>query len=38
VPGMPVEAFIETGSRTAMSYLTKPLRDSLARSFREGGA
>ena len=35
VPGMPVEAFIRTGKRTALSYLTKPLRDAFARSFRE---
>jgi len=34
-PGMPVEAFIQTGDRTLMSYLTKPLRDQLMRSFRE---
>lgn len=25
LPGMPVEAYIETGERTAMSYLIKPL-------------
>lgn len=35
VPGMPVEAFIRTGSRPAISYLLKPLTDSLARSMRE---
>ncbi len=35
VPGMPVEAFIQTGSRSLMSYITKPLRDQLRRSFRE---
>jgi HlyD family secretion protein len=34
-PGMPVEAFIQTGERTMMSYLIKPLRDQLMRSFRE---
>ena len=34
-PGMPVEAFIQTGERTLMSYLMKPLRDQLMRSFRE---
>jgi HlyD family secretion protein len=34
-PGMPVEAFIQTGDRTMISYLTKPLRDQLMRSFRE---
>ncbi|WP_231639172.1 HlyD family type I secretion periplasmic adaptor subunit [Sphingomonas profundi] len=36
VPGMPVEAFIQTGRRSLMSYVTKPLRDQLRRSFREG--
>lgn len=35
VPGMPVEAFIETGERTALSYFTKPLADSFRRTFRE---
>jgi HlyD family secretion protein len=34
-PGMPVEAFIETGERTVMSYLIKPLHDQLMRAFRE---
>jgi HlyD family secretion protein len=34
-PGMPVEAFIETGQRTMMSYLIKPLHDQLMRAFRE---
>ena len=28
-PGMPVEAFIQTGERTMMSYLIKPLHDQL---------
>jgi HlyD family secretion protein len=32
---MPVEAFIQTASRTALSYLTKPLMDQVARAFRE---
>jgi HlyD family secretion protein len=35
IPGMPVEAFIRTTSRTALSYLTKPLMDQAARTFRE---
>jgi HlyD family secretion protein len=35
VPGMPVEAFIETSPRTALSYLTKPLADQFERAFRE---
>jgi HlyD family secretion protein len=34
-PGMPVEAFIQTGERTMLSYLIKPLHDQLVRSFRE---
>lgn len=34
VPGMPVETFIQTGTRTALAYLAKPLEDQLARSFR----
>jgi len=34
-PGMPVEAYIETGERTLLSYLIKPLHDQLMRSFRE---
>jgi HlyD family secretion protein len=35
IPGMPVEAFVQTGDRTMMSYLIKPLSDQLMRSFRE---
>ncbi|MBX9759879.1 MAG: HlyD family type I secretion periplasmic adaptor subunit [Beijerinckiaceae bacterium] len=35
IPGMPVEAFIQTGERTVMSYLTKPLSDQMMRAFRE---
>jgi HlyD family type I secretion membrane fusion protein len=35
VPGMPVEAYIMTGNRSLLSYLTKPLRDQLSRAFRE---
>jgi len=34
-PGMPVEAFIQTGERTMLSYLIKPLHDQLLRAFRE---
>ena len=34
-PGMPVEAFIQTGDRTMLSYLVKPLHDQLKRAFRE---
>ncbi|WP_283196076.1 HlyD family type I secretion periplasmic adaptor subunit [Rhizobium sp. AN80A] len=35
VAGMPVEAFIETGERTALAYLAKPFTDQAARAFRE---
>ncbi len=35
VPGMPVEVFIATGERTALSYLVKPLSDQMERAFRE---
>ncbi len=34
-PGMPVEAFIQTGDRTVITYLTKPLSDQMMRAFRE---
>ncbi|MGO4174775.1 HlyD family type I secretion periplasmic adaptor subunit [Bosea sp. TAF32] len=34
LPGMPVEAFIQTGLRTAFVYLVKPIEDQIARSFR----
>lgn len=34
-PGMPVEVFAETGRRTVLSYLFKPLIDAFARVFRE---
>lgn len=35
-PGMPAETFIQTGERTMLSYILKPLADQLARAFREG--
>ena len=35
VPGMPVEVFIATGERTALSYLVRPLTDQVTRAFRE---
>jgi HlyD family secretion protein len=35
VPGMPVEAFIQTGERTVISYLVKPISDQLMRAWRE---
>lgn len=36
VPGMPVEVFISTGTRSMLSYITKPLRDQFARAFTDG--
>jgi membrane fusion protein, type I secretion system len=33
VSGMPVEVFLQTGSRTMMSYLLKPITDQLSRTF-----
>ena len=35
LPGMPVEAFVQTGDRTVISYLMKPLHDQVMRAFRE---
>jgi HlyD family secretion protein len=35
LPGMPVEAFVQTGERTMFSYLMKPLHDQFVRAFRE---
>ena len=35
VPGMPAEVFIQTYDRTPLQYLLKPLRDQIARTFRE---
>jgi HlyD family secretion protein len=34
IPGMPVEAFVQTGARTLLSYLIKPLHDQVMRAFR----
>ena len=36
LPGMPVEAFIRTGDRTPLTYLTKPLTDYFSKAFRDG--
>lgn len=33
--GMPAEAYIETGDRSLLSYVTKPLRDQFMRAFRD---
>jgi len=35
VPGMPVEVYIRTQDRTPLNYLLKPLREQIARTFRE---
>lgn len=35
VPGMPAEVFIETASRSIMSYFLKPLSDAMTHSMRE---
>jgi HlyD family secretion protein len=35
IPGMPVEAFVQTGERTVFSYLVKPFQDQLSRTFKE---
>lgn len=35
IPGMPVEAFIQTEARTPLSYLLKPFTDYFTRAFRE---
>ena len=35
LPGMPVESFIQTNSRKAISYFPKPFTDQLNRAFRE---
>lgn len=34
-PGMPVDGFIETEKRTALSYLMKPITDHFAKALRE---
>jgi HlyD family secretion protein/epimerase transport system membrane fusion protein len=34
-PGMPAEVMIRTGERTALAYLTQPIRDSINRAWRE---
>jgi HlyD family secretion protein len=35
VPGMPLEVFISTQGRTAVTYLVKPFADQINRAFRE---
>ncbi|PWR25313.1 HlyD family type I secretion periplasmic adaptor subunit [Zavarzinia aquatilis] len=34
-PGMPAEVFVETGPRTVLSFLVRPLQDQIARTFTE---
>jgi hypothetical protein len=34
-PGMPADVFIQTRTRSPLSYLLQPLSDQMARSFRE---
>ena len=34
-PGMPAEVYIKTVERTFLDYLLQPIRDSMARAFRE---
>ncbi|MEM7213753.1 MAG: HlyD family type I secretion periplasmic adaptor subunit [Pseudomonadota bacterium] len=36
IPGMPVEAFVQTGARTILSYLLKPLADHVTYALRDG--
>jgi HlyD family secretion protein len=35
VPGMPVEAYMQVGERSVLSYLTKPLTDQIAKAWKE---
>lgn len=35
VPGMPVEVYVTTDKRTALSYFVKPVMDQFSRAFRE---
>lgn len=35
VPGMPVEAYMQIGDRSVLSYLLKPLSDQFAKAWRE---
>lgn len=35
IPGMPVEVYVQTGERSPMAYLMKPLTDYFARAFRD---
>jgi HlyD family secretion protein len=35
VPGMPAELFLQTGKRTMLGYLLKPIAEQLGRGFVE---
>lgn len=35
IPGMPVEVYVQTGERSPLAYLVKPLSDYFTRAFRE---
>lgn len=35
IPGMPVEVYVTTAERTALSYLLKPVTDQFSKAFRE---
>lgn len=35
IPGMPVEVYVTTAERTALSYLAKPITDQFNKAFRE---
>ena len=35
VPGMPVDAYLQTGDRSALAYLLKPLTDHMNNAFRD---
>ena len=35
IPGMPVEVYVQTGERSPLAYLMKPLTDYFVRAFRE---
>ena len=35
IPGMPVEVFVQTRSRTVASYFLRPFQDQIAKAFRE---
>ena len=35
IAGMPVEVYIQTGERTALNYLLRPIADYMNRAMRE---